>query len=290
LGHGKKLGEPAPMKRSAAAVALGLVLTLAACDRQTAGTAPSQTPRSETSRAPQPQAVPARPLAFKQADPAAEVALKLPPGISQYPALHAALYDREVAQLKDFAVKAEADRKASVGEFPWRQYASERQWVVAAVTPRLVGLRGMWFDYTGGAHPNHGAASLLWDTRTNSEIKSAALFRPDADMKVLDKAICDAVALAKRRREGAAPLDDMFSCPKWSETVLALAPSTQAGKIGGLAVLIGPYVVGPYAEGDYEVVIPLSTLQPLLAQTYADAFAGSPKSSGNPDGAPSVTM
>ncbi len=279
------------MKRFAApAAALAVVLTLVACDRGPA--APSQPPQSAATAAPvaPPPAAPALPLAFKQTDPAADVALTLPAEIGRYPALHAALYDREVALLKDFAIRAEADRKSTVGEFPWRQYASERQWTVAAATSKLIGLRGTWFDYTGGAHPNHGATAILWDAGANNELKSAALFRRDADMGVLDKAICDAVVLAKRNREGAMPLDDVFSCPKWSETVLALAPSTEVGKIGGLAVLIDPYVVGPYAEGDYEVVIPLSTLRPLLAPAYADAFAGSPRSPGNPDGAPSVTM
>jgi hypothetical protein len=53
----------------------------------------------------------------------------------------------------------------------------------------------------------------------------------------------------------------MFSCPKWNQTVLVLAPSTMPGKIGGLTVLIDPYVVGPYSEGDYEVVVPASAFQ-----------------------------
>lgn len=265
------------MKTFAPAVALALTLTLASCDRQ-----PKQ--------APGPPPAPARPLVFQQTDPAAKVALTLPPAIGQYPALHATLYDREVAQLKDFAAEAEAERKATVGQFPWRQHESERQWVVAGATPRLVSLRALWFDYTGGAHPNHGAAALLWDVSKGAEIKPAALFRSDADMKALDKAICDAVAVAKSHREGAVPLGDIFTCPKWTETALVLAPSIETAKIGGLTVLIGPYVVGPYVEGDYELTIPLSAFQTMLAPTYAETFAGSPKSPGNPDGAPSVTM
>lgn len=270
-----------------AAAALTLLVALAACDRQPA-------PASQPQAQPPPQtpapAVPARPLVFKQANPAADVALTLAPEISRYPAPHTALYDRETAQLKDFAVKAEADRKANDGQFPWRQYESQREWVVAAATPRLLSLRGMWFEYTGGAHPNHGAATLLWDARQNGEIKPADLFRRDADMAVLDKAICDTVTLAKQHREGAVPLDNVFGCPKWSETTITLVSSNETGKIGGLAVLIGPYVVGPYAEGDYEVIIPLSAFRSLLAPTYADAFAGAPKSSGNPDGAPTIAM
>jgi hypothetical protein len=109
-------------------------------------------------------------------------------------------------------------------------------------------------------------------------------------MSVIDKAICDAVAQAKTHRGGAVPLSDMFACPKWNQTVLIPAPSTMPGKIGGLTALIDPYVVGPYSEGDYEVTIPVSAFQSLLAPGYAGAFGGAPKSLGNPDGTLSVTM
>jgi hypothetical protein len=200
------------------------------------------------------------------------------------------LYDREVASLRTFAAKAETDRKASSGQFPWRPYNRQGQWFLAADAAPLVALRALWFEDTGGAHPNHGGASLLWDVAANREIQPKALFRPEADMSRLDKAICDAVAQAKTHREGAAPLNDTFSCPKWSQTVLVPAPSATPGKIGGLTAIIDPYVVGPYSEGDYEVTVPVSAFQGLLAPAYADAFAGVPKSPGNPDGTLSVTM
>jgi hypothetical protein len=218
------------------------------------------------------------------------VALRLPAEIADYPALHTLLYDRETAGLKTFAAKAQADHKASDGKFPWRPYNRQAQWMLTAEAAPLVGLRALWFEDTGGAHPNHGASTLIWDTATNKEIPSKALFRSDADMSALDKAICDAVARAKTHRDGAVPLNDMFSCPKWDQTVLVLAPSTTPGKAGGLTALIDPYVVGPYSEGDYEVTVPVSAFQALLAPAYAGAFGGAPKSPGNADGTLSVTM
>jgi hypothetical protein len=81
------------------------------------------------------------------------------------------LYDREVAGLKTFAAKAETDRKASTGQFPWRPYGRQGQWFLAADAPPLVALRALWFEDTGGAHPNHGGASLLWDTAANREVQ-----------------------------------------------------------------------------------------------------------------------
>lgn len=269
--------------------ALGLVAALAACDRKPAPP-PVETPAAPTAPIAAAPAPMARPLAFDQTDTAAKVALRLPAEIANYPALHTLLYDREVAGLRTFAAKAAADHKASTGQFPWRPYNRQGQWFLAADAAPLVSLRALWFEDTGGAHPNHGGASLLWDTAANREIQPKALFREGVDMTVLDKAICDAVAQAKTRREGATPLNDMFSCPKWSQTVLALAPSAIPGKIGGLTALIDPYVVGPYSEGDYEVTVPAAAFQGLLAPAYAGAFGGAPKSPGNPDGTLSVTM
>jgi hypothetical protein len=265
-----------------------LVAALGACERKPAP--PAEAPAASTAPVAAAPAPMARPLAFDQTDPAAKVALRLPAEIANYPALHTMLYDREVAGLRTFAAKAETDRKASDGKFPWRPYNRQGQWFLAADAAPLVALRALWFEDTGGAHPNHGGASLLWDASANREIQPEALFRPDADMTVLDKAICDAVAQAKTRREGAVPLSDMFSCPKWSQTVLVLAPSAIPGKVGGLTALIDPYVVGPYSEGDYEVTVPVAAFQGLLAPAYADAFGGAPKSMGNPDGTLSVTM
>ena len=268
--------------------ALVLVALLAACERK-----PAPPPPAPAAPAPAPAAPPAAPvraLAFDQADSAAKVALRLPAEIANFPALHTMLYDREVASLKTFAAKAETDRKASTGQFPWRPYGRQGQWFLAADAAPLVALRALWFEDTGGAHPNHGGASLLWDTTSNSEVQPRALFRDGADMSGLDNAICDAVATAKTHREGAVPLNDTFSCPKWSQTVLVPAASTTPGKIGGLTAIIDPYVVGPYSEGDYEVTVPVSAFQGLLAPAYAGAFGGVPKSMGNPDGTLSVTM
>jgi hypothetical protein len=273
-----------------AVVALGLVAALGACERKSA---PPPKPPAEASLTAPTAAAPApmaRPLSFDQVDEAAKVALRLPAEIASRPALHALVYDRETAGLKTFAAKAQADRKASDGKFPWRPYARQSQWFLAADSAPLTGLRALWFEDTGGAHPNHGGSTLIWDSAAKREIQPKALFRPDADMAVLDKAICDAVAQAKTHRAGATPLNEMFSCPKWNQTVLVLAPSTMPDKIGGLTVLIDPYVVGPYSEGDYEVVVPASTFQGLLAPAYAGAFGGAPKSPGNPDGTLSVRM
>ena len=67
-----------------------------------------------------------------------------------------------------------------------------------------------------------------------------------------------------------------WSCPKWADSQFVFAPSTAAGKIGGLVFLFDPYVLGPYAEGDYRVTVPLSAFAESLSPSYAEEFAGAP--------------
>jgi hypothetical protein len=281
-------GELAMKTSALAALApvLAFVAALGACDQK-----PAKPPAAPmTPAAPLAPKPPERPLAFDQSDDAAKVALRLPAEIANFPPLHARLYDREVADLKAFAAKARDDKTASDGSFPWRPYNRQSQWFLAADGASLVALRALWFEDTGGAHPNHGGASLIWDVAKGAEIQPKALFREGADMSALDKAICDAVATAKTHREGAVPLGDTFACPKWNQTVLVPAPSTTPGRVGGLTAIIDPYVVGPYSEGDYEVTVPASAFQALLAPAYASAFGGAPKTAANLDGTLSVKM
>ena len=49
---------------------------------------------------------------------------------------------------------------------------------------------------------------------------------------------------------------------------------TATGKAAGLTFLIGPYTVGPYVEGAYEIALPASSFRSLLAVAYADEFGG----------------
>lgn len=259
------------------ALAVAPLLLMACSPKEDGGSpAPAAPVKTET-------AAPKTPLEFDQANPAANVRLKLADEIARFPVLHSRLYDDETTALKKFADDAAAQK-------PARPYESQAQWTLAAAAAPLVSLRREFFDYTGGAHPNHGSAGLLWNSATDKEVQPAEIFRAGADMTPIQNAVCEGVKSAKTRREGSVPLSDMWKCPTWDEITWVLVPSKTPDKAGGLAVLIGPYVVGPYAEGDYEVVVPLSVFQPLLAPAYASAFAGEPARLGNADGTPTVKM
>ncbi len=176
----------------------------------------------------------------------------------------------------EFAKAAAGDRARYVlkGRHPG-QYARKVVWTITAITPRLISLKSAWFADTGGAHPNHGSGSYLWDRAHNQRLLQSELFKPDYDFSALDPVLCQAVTKVKTERMG--PTDPKsWTCPEWADSRAVLVPSTRPYRVGGLMFLFDPYVIGAYAEGDYEVTIPLSAFQAAVAPAWADQFTGSP--------------
>jgi hypothetical protein len=250
--------------------ALGAALAVGACDdgarRKAEGAA------ADAAVNPKPP-----PLRFSLSTPDAKVELTLPPGIAAYPDLHRMLFENGRDELLEFAKAAADDRRrlASKGVSQPTPYVRRVSWTLTAVTPDLVSLKGHWFDDTGGIHPDQGSQARLWDRARKQVLATSDLFRDDADQPALDEALCKAVTRVKTARMG--PTDpDSWSCPKWSDSQAVLAPSARPRRAGGLTFLFDPYVIGPYAEGDYEVLIPLSDFQAALAPAWAKDFEGTP--------------
>ncbi len=243
-----------------------ILLVLPACHRksQTAG-----------------HAAPAPELSFVRTTPDASVKLTLSPQIGQHPGLRLQLYQDGVNELNSFLVTAQGDHvHLKAKGMPAAPYQRTLDWTLAAATPRLLGARQTWSDYTGGAHPNHGSRGLVWDVTGDRELARSDLFVPNSDQSRLDAVLCDAVKAAKARRPGSIQDPESWPCPKWADSDFVLAPSTTPDKIGGLTFLFDPYVIGPYAEGDYAVVIPYSAFQSELSPQWADAFGGEPAKAG----------
>ena len=57
---------------------------------------------------------------------------------------------------------------------------------------------------------------------------------------------------------------------------VTLVPAIDADTFGGLVVHYSPYDVGAYAEGSYEILVPASDLDAMLAEPYAAMFGGVP--------------
>jgi len=266
-----------------------LILTLAACSP---AAAPSPSPAPEPALDRQADQPLEKPPTWAQADVDAEVELTIPEAVKAFPDLYRKLHDEGVATLRTFARDAARDRASmsDPGEpapAPWGMMIGYSDPVE---TERLFSLQGGAWDYSGGAHGNPSNLSVFWDKAGRRVLPQTVLFRPGADLSVLDRALCDAVNAAKRARSAGEPnqqsyvpamLDppeggELWSCPKAIEVPFALAPGEVPGKAGGLIFLLSPYVVGPYAEGGYHVILPLPAFRDLLSPEWSDQFAGGP--------------
>jgi hypothetical protein len=248
------------------------VLVLAACLAALAAASCKPKPR--------PAPKPVQPLAFTQVTPDATVKLTIAPALAAWPQLSQKLYRDGVAELKKDLETAKEDRAHIAGEgFPNPAYEHELSWSLSAATPRLVGLKGTWFSFTGGAHPNNGFNTLIWDTNLGQPISRSELLQPagPADARV-QQALCDAIGKARTAKGVPAESDpSTWPCPKWRESDFVPVPSTVAGKFGGLDFLFDPYAIGPYAEGPYEAIVPYAAIKDVLAPDYAGEFAGAPR-------------
>ena len=245
--------------------AIAVALVLAGCRREQQFKPPPKTPE---------------PLSFARTTPDATVSLRLYPEFADLPGLRFQLYQDGVKELTTFLAQAKNDHAhlAAKGP-PATPYRRAIDWKVTAATPRLVGAEEIWFDDTGGVHPNHGTKGLVWDVLGDHQIAGSELFRSGVSPTVLNNALCDAIKAEKVRRLGAPAETGEGSqgfCSKWPESEFTLAPSTVKGKIGGLIFLFDPYVLGPYAAGVFEVRVSEKAFHFWLSPTWVSEFAGDP--------------
>lgn len=250
--------------------------TLSACNRE-------REPAAPPPAAPGPAAVvtpaeAAAPMAFESKTPYADVRLTLPDAIKSQTDLHARLYADEVRRLRQFTEGAQGELTEAGAEPDRPKYQKTITVIAAAETGKLLSLKRTDFDYSGGAHPNTLMDGLLWDKALKRRIWIADLFGKGADLTALDQALCSAINAAKRARVPDSPGVTLggkdFSCPRAADTSFVLTPGDTPGKAAGLTFLIGPYQVGPYVEGAYEIAIPAAAFRSLLAVAYSSEFGG----------------
>ena len=269
------LSSPSPVNRALLIVA-ALGATLSACNRDeekaAAPAAPGRPAVVTTADA-------AAPMAFESKTPYANVRLTLPEAVKGQTDLHAALYAEEVRKLRQFVEGSQAARTEEGGDGGLPPFEKTITLTGAAETGKLLSLKRVDFDFSGQAHPNTLTSGILWDKALKRRIGLSDLLRKGADLTVLDQALCSAINAAKRARvPDSASLTlgggKNGSCPRAASTEFVLTPGDQPGKAAGLTFLIGPYQVGPYVEGAYEIAIPAAGFRSLLAVAYADEFGG----------------
>ena len=178
------------------------------------------------------------------------------------------------AQLVEDATSGRAEAKQS--GFEYHAYAQGRAWEKVAETPRFLSLSLLVSEYTGGAHPNYGFDSLLFDKQAGERIAPLALFTSPAALDaVIQRPFCAMLDKERGKRRGEPVVSDgsMFNdCIKPSEQTVILGSST-GRTFDRIGVLIGPYAAGSYAEGDFDITLPVTAaLLRAVRPEYRAAF------------------
>ena len=207
-----------------------------------------------------------------------EFAYSWPAEVSAIPALAArftAERDKQLAEQK-------ADWQGSLEEFADSDCFgcvnrdAQTSWDVVANLPRFLSLSQAFYAYTGGAHGNSGSAGLVWDREAGKALEPEDFFTSAKAMQdALGPRWCKALAEARRAKMGGdAPVnDDTFPCPPIKDLTVLLGSKgkTAFDRIGLIA---DPYVAGSYAEGQYEVTIPVTpAVLAAVKPEYKAAFA-----------------
>jgi hypothetical protein len=201
-----------------------------------------------------------------------------------YPAQAAAIpflvdrFGKELASSKaDALAMAKDDKAAAVqSDFPFHAHSLETKWAVSADTPRFLALRSETYTYTGGAHGMTGYETLLWDKARKRETSvRAVMTSPAAFAAAIHDRFCKELDRQRAEKRGAPVVrgdDDFTKCIDPMDQVLAY--TSKDGKlIDGVTVIVGPYNAGPYAEGSYDVGLPVdAALRKAIKTEYQDGF------------------
>lgn len=135
----------------------------------------------------------------------------------------------------------------------------DKEWAVVADLPRFLSLSATIYMYTGGAHGNGNYDALVWDREAGKVLAGADLFTSPAALQgALGDAWCKGLTRERKQRLGDDYSEDsFFPCPDIAELTVLLG---SAGKqsFDRIGLLAAPYVAGSYAEGSYEVTVPVS--------------------------------
>ncbi|MFV0644386.1 MAG: DUF4163 domain-containing protein [Sphingomonadaceae bacterium] len=153
---------------------------------------------------------------------------------------------------------AAADAKAN--GYPYRPYETAIEWKTVADLPRFLSLSEQIYVFTGGAHGNTGYEASIWDKTTSQDLVPDDFFTSSAALEqAVRQQFCTRLdAERSKRREGApASPDEYNQCVPVSETTVLLG-SSNGQTFNRIGFIAAPYVAGPYAEGSYDITVPVN--------------------------------
>lgn len=219
----------------------------------------------------------AAPVKIERNSPALEFSYEYPSDAATVTALSQRFRAEANKAFKQAMANARGDQKLAHEQK--RDYNPEfysKVWTTAGQTARLLSLQFQLGTFTGGAHPNTSYGALLWDHELKQEISVDSLFRQRGSFPALTRnSYCHALNRERmKRREGERlDLPEFNECPKYSDLAISPLDKNKNGRFDTIMFVASPYTVGPYAEGEYEISLPItSQLIAGIKPDYRNSF------------------
>lgn len=197
----------------------------------------------------------------------------------------APLKEKILALYKADADQARSDAKEDKEDNPsFHAYSIDTIWRVTFESDAVLSLSAETNADTGGAHPNQGFQTLVWDKKANRAVPIAALFPPEQAKAAL-AAIADAATKAWTRtyiqRSGQQPgpdadvaKDGIGADPEKLKNY-ALTYAKGQTTANGIVLLYGAGQAWPHVLGDFRLAVPASVFAKYLAGPWKAVFAES---------------
>jgi hypothetical protein len=194
----------------------------------------------------------------------------------------ASLKQQILALFKSDADQAKSDAKEDKDGNPsFHPYSIDTIWRLTFENESVMSLSAETIADTGGAHPNQGFATIVWDKKAGRAVPIEALFAPD-QVKPALQVIADAAAKAWTRiytqRAGQKPGPDsdradagIGADPKKLKTYALIYAKGQTSA-NGILLLFGAGEVWPNVLGDFRLAVPASTFAKYLAPRWREVF------------------
>jgi hypothetical protein len=176
---------------------------------------------------------------------------------------------------------AEEDRAERLRQgFEFHPYETQVSYDTAGQSDRLLSLERQVYSFTGGAHGSTGSGAVLWDRKLARELAVSDLLQPGTSWTgAIRQPFCTLLNREREDRRGEpVKSDDLFGdCPKYQDVTVLLSDDDKNARFDHIAVIADQYVAGPYAEGPYEIALPITAAMiERLRPEYRPSFEPRP--------------
>jgi len=170
--------------------------------------------------------------------------------------------------------------EAQENGYPFRKHAWTQTWQVVTEIPGWLSLSASYWNYTGGAHGMSWSGAMLWDRRAGRARSPLDLFTSKAALSAaIRQPFC--AALDRQRADKRGTPVNRTGGGEFDQCIDPVAQTVILGSHGRQAfdrigILVAPYSAGPYAEGSYEVTVPvtpavMAAVKPVFRASFAAA-------------------